>query len=1203
MSLRKQFLLTLFLPLVLLIAVAAWLGIERLQKQEYKTISAAMLAQTRQHAEQLGKQLGEIADAMHTAKLLVGTQPRLLKPSVELWMQRQLATQPWVNGIGITHSDANFKAINGLWLTRTSTPASASASASAPKVNKPIIKRHAQPRNGIDAWLTDIQTRHANFTANVANQAQTAKTTSKRAYLQGYWTPPYRDENFSGDLLVSYVLPIIGASNPSQGTGLPILGLLHIDIALNRLLEASELRPQGYINQLLSASQSATSKSDKSKTSKKLASLDWILLSRQGLYLHSRFEALIGQSIFDVAAAIKRPDLGRLAEFAVRGGSDFFELPAWSAEGRPQANTGSQWITVSPVPGTAWSYGQSLVKPVAPVAYQARRLLTIGLPGILLLFAIFGLLVSGVLRQRLLDLARRFGQAEPLDTHTKTAHTQELELLAHAAQAFAQHHQQRIHLADGEHQQQLNEQLSQQQADSEKQQSDLQTQFEQDESQLQAQLIDVQKQCTEQTEEQQALRATLAKTEQQRDDLQAAQAELKVELTAKHQAEAEQHAQDLAQVAVQATTEAKRVTKDFEQQITDLTQQTEAQQAESQQEITEQNTHITELEHHQSQLEQQIAGFDTQLTLISKTRDIGLWRVNTTTQHTENDADTLHMQGSILQRLGLDPQNPPNTVAAWLKTIHETDSSRAFADFSDWISGDEDSFHLDYTAVTSSGETLPVEAWGQKIRNAEGALIEVIGSLVDLSLPQQAKLSIERADQQRQQLTQTQQILGNDLRKGPVADTRIHLQSLYQLEFPGSDLHSNLASNPPWQTIKWQTQHLLSQLEDTVQWLEKKSESQDTPLELQQAPNAAPSGEPDQQQEALDADEQKTLSKAFDLKDHTLDGRKLLVLDSPNKHTDTYLSNLAALGLSITWVQDNSAVCEYLESNSDTGILIRLDDQNMDIDGLLILLAADSATAELPVIGLTDNPRSAWQIQQSRLSTVLTEPVDYTTWLTVLSETLPEATNPHVDSAAELPSMAGIDTQIGLINHQSDTPQYLDSLNAFATEHVVIANQLEQALVQGDKQQSLQLSEELRNRAEKIGAHMLFETLKALHNVIQRCRDKAEIQAISLAPTHAALRHVSSSIVALAQPSVTPRLSPSINSVDLEQFSHRFRDLSLLLHDKESAASDCLAAIRSRFGNSEHGQDLDLIAGHIERENYAAASRVLAAIMAGLDIT
>jgi sigma-B regulation protein RsbU (phosphoserine phosphatase) len=149
---------------------------------------------------------------------------------------------------------------------------------------------------------------------------------------RGAWTDPYFDDGAGNVLMVTY-------SEPFVRDGL-FRGVATADVMLPDLRER--------IGREI------------------VADLDFVILTARGQYVYSpRPEAIMADSVFDVAEELGRPDLVEVARRVLAGGAGVIAVDGWDSPGR-------QWVFFAPIRSTGWVFAARVPQRQALAGVTSR---------------------------------------------------------------------------------------------------------------------------------------------------------------------------------------------------------------------------------------------------------------------------------------------------------------------------------------------------------------------------------------------------------------------------------------------------------------------------------------------------------------------------------------------------------------------------------------------------------------------------------------------------------------------------------------------------------------------------------------------------------------------------------------------------------------------------------------------------------------
>jgi PAS domain S-box-containing protein len=115
----------------------------------------------------------------------------------------------------------------------------------------------------------------------------------------------------------------------------------------------------------------------------------------------------------------------------------------------------------------------------------------------------------------------------------------------------------------------------------------------------------------------------------------------------------------------------------------------------------------------------------------------GSWRHNLVT-------GALTISPEVFRIRGVPPTDTPGTIEFFFKTMHPEDSARVRQTY-EQAQADKTEFAADYRIVTADGTVKHLHTIGHPVLNASGEVVEYVGTGMDVTEQQQARLALENA--------------------------------------------------------------------------------------------------------------------------------------------------------------------------------------------------------------------------------------------------------------------------------------------------------------------------------------------------------------------------------------------------------------------------------------------------------------------------
>jgi len=281
--------------------------------------------------------------------------------------------------------------------------------------------------------------------------------------------------------------------------------------------------------------------------------------------------------------------------------------------------------------------------------------------------------------------------------------------------------------------------------------------------------------------------------------------------------------------------------------------------------------------------------------------------------------------------------------------------------------------------------------------------------------------------------------------------------------------------------------------------------------------------------------------------------------------------------------------------------VVLMDLQMPEMDGYQATarLRADPRLASLPIIAMTAHAtvEERQRCLNAGMNEHVSKPIDpenlfetvgrffKPTQTAAPSARLAKAEEPP---AAELPSIAGVDTTVGLSRFGGNRKLYLRLLGQFTEQKGLAVEEIREALAQGDLEVAERIAHTLNGVAATLGAMPVHSAAKALEKTL---RDRAEPAAVESAMTelaetlHPLLAAIRTALDSLSKTELEVQAVEPRSAATAEQAREAAAELARLLSEGDPGAVDFIAAnqpaMRALFPGEAHMEFQRLV------ENYA----------------
>lgn len=263
-----------------------YIGRARLSEQDKKDAQQWMRELVQQYALQLDSNLQEIEEIALTTANAIEALPNPSEAQLYNFLSLNVIQNPLIYGAGIAYQPNAYSPQQRLFAPYVFLD----ENDRPVRVNIGTVNDYSQPGQGFE-WYS---------------QPMASKLPR--------WSSPYFDDGVGNVLMVTYSVPF-------RRNG-QVQGVATVDLPLVSL--KSRIDIQG------------------------LQDREFFILDRQGKLIFHDNDALIEQSIFDVAERKGRPDIRELGEMMLSGQTGDIAMEKWEGEGQ-------QWVFFAPIRNTDWS--------------------------------------------------------------------------------------------------------------------------------------------------------------------------------------------------------------------------------------------------------------------------------------------------------------------------------------------------------------------------------------------------------------------------------------------------------------------------------------------------------------------------------------------------------------------------------------------------------------------------------------------------------------------------------------------------------------------------------------------------------------------------------------------------------------------------------------------------------------------------------
>jgi HD-GYP domain-containing protein (c-di-GMP phosphodiesterase class II) len=313
------------LPAAVIYVVVLGLMMAYLRDESWSEVEQEMTRLAGNYAARFDGAFREAAAVAKATARFLETEPDLTEPQIFAQLSANVTQNPVVYGAAMAFEPGTYEKDDSLFCPYVYRGADG-------------LERMNIGRDVLD-WYGDVQWQWWH----------TPKDTGRAA-----WTDPYFDEGAGNVLMITY-------SAPFERDGV-FRGVTTVDIMLPTLRES--------IGRQI------------------VADLDFVIFTRRGHYVFSAVRSeIMGQTIFELAEEVGRPDIADAARHIVSGQSGVAILEGW--DDPPETWEGwveTQWVFYAPIESTGWAFAALVPQREALAGVRARMsLAALALAGTLVL--------------------------------------------------------------------------------------------------------------------------------------------------------------------------------------------------------------------------------------------------------------------------------------------------------------------------------------------------------------------------------------------------------------------------------------------------------------------------------------------------------------------------------------------------------------------------------------------------------------------------------------------------------------------------------------------------------------------------------------------------------------------------------------------------------------------------------------------------
>jgi two-component system sensor histidine kinase/response regulator len=287
--------------------------------------------------------------------------------------------------------------------------------------------------------------------------------------------------------------------------------------------------------------------------------------------------------------------------------------------------------------------------------------------------------------------------------------------------------------------------------------------------------------------------------------------------------------------------------------------------------------------------------------------------------------------------------------------------------------------------------------------------------------------------------------------------------------------------------------------------------------------------------------------------------------------------------------------------------LVLMDMQMPVMDGLTATrkIRQHDRLKQLPVLAMTASalPSDRAKCLEAGMNDFLAKPIEPETLWRELSRWIkpaqrskaPVKPEPDAPARADVPVIAGLDTQAGIRLALNDQALYRRLLTSFVSSHEAFRQQLQQALHQNDLELSVRLVHTLKGSAAQIGATELASQAQTFEHRLRQAQDES---AVMPEPPDFLLAGVDGLLRALSdwlENSAKPAQDKEAKTASRQWSEHEqslYDSLQVLLTTDDFNATQLLSRESATFRNML-GKDYERIVSALGMFDFERAARIL----------
>jgi len=341
----------------------------------------------------------------------------------------------------------------------------------------------------------------------------------------------------------------------------------------------------------------------------------------------------------------------------------------------------------------------------------------------------------------------------------------------------------------------------------------------------------------------------------------------------------------------------------------------------------------------------------------------------------------------------------------------------------------------------------------------------------------------------------------------------------------------------------------------------------------------------------------------------TIKGARILLVDDNEINRDVANELLCEAGFSVDFAENGQIALEKVRAGEFDVVLMDMQMPVMDGVAATLAIRREDRFADLPIVAMTANAMQGDRDRclASGMNDHVAKPIDpEELWQALLKWIKPRDSFGVSTEMTALPmveyeeltfTIEGLDMSNGLRRMLGKKPFYFSMLRKFAGGQKFVANQIEQALADNDRDTAERLAHSLKGIAGNIGAFGLHQLAGQLETAIREGQPQAEIDN-----GLRALKMLLETVIAQLELKLPQERSESSAAVDRDLIAEISSKLAALLAADNAAANELMeeytdqikAAFPDQFASLNeaiHGFDYD-VALDILQDGVAKLPRV-----------